>query len=56
MKHTPEPVPCPLCRGVCPECGGHVGEAAGSLKWVLCSMCHATFRHTHDDDEKKKRD
>jgi len=38
---------CQLCEGVCPECGGPVGEKAGSLDWVLCSMCHATFLHTH---------
>lgn len=37
---------CLLCEGVCPECGGYVGEAAGSKGWVLCSACHATFRHT----------
>lgn len=42
---------CLLCRGVCPECGGYVGEAAGSRAWILCSMCHATFTHTHDDDD-----
>jgi dipeptidase E len=36
---------CLLCEGVCPECGGYVGVAAGSKGWVLCSACHATFRH-----------
>lgn len=38
---------CPLCRGVCPECSGPVGEAAGRINWLLCSMCHATFLHEH---------
>lgn len=38
---------CLLCKEVCPECGGPVGAKAGSLDWVLCSMCHATFNHEH---------
>jgi hypothetical protein len=40
---------CLLCEGVCPLCGGVVGEPAGSENWILCSLCHATFRHTKDD-------
>ena len=47
MVGTATPTDCPLCAGVCPECGGYVGEAAGSINWLLCSMCHATFRHDH---------
>jgi dipeptidase E len=38
---------CLLCESACPECGGYVGEAAGSISWVLCSSCHATFLHDH---------
>lgn len=40
---------CSLCDGVCPDCGGPVGESAGGLMWVLCSACHATFAHEHLD-------
>jgi hypothetical protein len=36
---------CLLCDGVCPECGGFVGEPAGRPGWILCSSCHATFVH-----------
>jgi hypothetical protein len=44
---------CLLCEGICPECGGYVGEPAGRPGWILCAMCHATFRHEDRHDAQR---
>jgi hypothetical protein len=48
-------VRCALCEGVCPKCGGVVGEAAGRIGWVLCSLCHETFLHPADVHEGERK-